>query len=160
MSDANPSLNFDFEMETTNPSESMDVTLHENVCTTNHPQENLLQDDHGLVDTHNFNLLQERLTSLEKSQVTLNENVTALMELVKNFMQTMAQNCHTEETVTEVPLPRASTPLVQTFVGSIPIVGGEPSQAGSSKLDPLLTKETTELLKNMKPPIFKGENQE
>ena len=51
MLNVDPSLNFDFEMETTNPSEPLDTTPNEN------PQDASLYDDHGLVDAHDFNQL-------------------------------------------------------------------------------------------------------
>ena len=93
-------------------------------------------------------------------------------------MQNMAQNRPMGEDNTarnnvsialitrEVPLPWATTPVMGTMVGSVPIVVNEPCKGGPSqqehhvKFDPLLTKETTKLLKNMKPPILKGEEGE
>ena len=59
MSDIDPSLNFDFEVDTTTHGEPMDATLSVNIRTSNNPQEDVLQEDHGLVDAHDFKQLQD-----------------------------------------------------------------------------------------------------
>ena len=100
---------FDFKMENTNLDEPMENTLNMNVCTTNNLQEDTLHD--GLVDAHDFNQLQERFYALEKSHHTLNAYVTTLMESIKTFMQTMAQN-H----------PMGETTTTRTHVSIVPIM--------------------------------------
>ena len=144
MLDVDPSQTFDFKMDNTNSNEPMENTLNTDVCTENNPQEDTLHDDHGLVDTHDLNQLQERFYALETSHGALNANVTTLTELVKTFMQTMAHNSPMGETNTtrtnvsiapitrETPLPRSTTSLMGTMVGSIPILVDEFYEGGPS----------------------------
>ena len=147
MLDVDPSLNFNFEMDTTNLGEPMDSTLNDNVCTSNNPWDDSLHDDHGLVDAHDFDRLQEQFDSLERSHNTLKENVTTLMGWVKTFIHNMSQNLHWGDMTMrrasvsiapitrDVPLPMASTPFVGAFVGSIPLIVSEPCERDSSQLE-------------------------
>ena len=144
MSDVNPSIQFDFEEEAHDAPMDSNPTVDVRMADTEQDKE--LRDDIGLVDMHAFNQLQARFDTLANNHATLNENVTKLTELVKNWMTSFPQT----RLLGDAPLPGASaSPKTPP---SLSIGLDNPLEVN--------TKETMELLKNMKPPVFKGEEKE
>ena len=105
MSDFSPNHRFDFEHDATNnpptnPSNLLDVRMEETTHVdaptgnTTHADDPMaatnegddLGDDFGFVDMQDFLALQHCFDELNRSHATLNQNVTALMEVVKQFI--------------------------------------------------------------------------
>ncbi|MCO5582166.1 hypothetical protein L7F22_036056 [Adiantum nelumboides] len=169
MSDVSPSHQFDFEEDEAHDhvadqppplDASMVDTTHVDACMEHSEDDDDLGNE-GLVDMITFLRLQSRFEALSNSHETLNQNVTMLTELIKKFRSSM-QPPHA---MANAPMPRASA-----SPSSLPNVLGNanmPRATASPSHAPILdthldipTKDTTELLKNLKPPVFKGEDRE
>ena len=59
-----PTLAFDFERDTSSDEEPMDASPG-----VGNPPEDIFHGDHGLVDKHEFNQLQERFNSMQRCHV-------------------------------------------------------------------------------------------
>ena len=102
------------------------------------------QEDHGLVDMHEFRAVTARVDALETTLNTVNTNLSNLNTLFEQFM------AHYASIVSGTATSGGATPVVTPPVVLSPLVG--PSALSA-------TPEAA-MLKNMKPPVFNGEERD
>ncbi|MCO5609563.1 hypothetical protein L7F22_063792 [Adiantum nelumboides] len=103
-----------------------------------------LDGDHGLVDQHDFNYLVTRTATLEHQMKNVNENLTRVTSLLEQYLRSQVPGTSSVPRATEgatMPSPTPRTALD-------PVV------------PPLTSPDVPNMLKNMKPPAFKGEERE
>ena len=181
MSDVSPSHHFDFEETTQNaprneevpPQNSPRATPPQDSSRENPPPsldlESMSDDDEdlGYVDIDDFVQLQNCFDNLSKSHDTLNQNVTMLTELTTNFIKMNppqdAGHAHMHAhagTSLAVPPPHAS-PTITVPSPHVPTTHVTTMQDTHMVFVEDPTKLTTaKVLKNLKPPGFKGEDKE
>ncbi|MCO5573356.1 hypothetical protein L7F22_027125 [Adiantum nelumboides] len=103
-----------------------------------------LDGDHGLVDQHDFNYLVTRTATLEHQMKNVNENLTRVTSLLEQYLRSPVQGTSS--------VPRA------TKGATMP--SPTPRTALDPVVPPLTSPDVPNMLKNMKPPAFKGEERE
>lgn len=148
MADLSLSHQFDFEEEPVNPAALSNPGV--DVCMVDNPplEEDVMADEHGLVDMQTFNNISARFFVMHANFTTLNATITKLMELVATFMKTQSPGAGHAD----VAMPPAGAPPLVT-----PPVTEDVTLHVSSAPDP---KEAVEMLKSMKAPVFWGEDKD
>ena len=143
--DTIPNHHFDFEKNDANdPPQDLNPTQDAFMADTMHNKD--LEEDLCFVDMHDFHQLQSHFDELNKVHAKLNQNKIIFMKLVKIFMSFMQQ----PSVIRNASLPQASASPLPTS-----------SLYGThTTLLEIFIKDTLELIKNLKPPIFKNENKE
>ena len=106
--------------------------------------DDLLRDDHGFVDMQEFGSLTARVVTIETTLTTINTNITNLSALLGQYMlQNTPPGLGSRASGESIPIvmpPPAPSPPVDS-------VGPSATQEGA-------------MIKNLKPPVFKGEERD
>ncbi|MCO5548812.1 hypothetical protein L7F22_002274 [Adiantum nelumboides] len=100
-----------------------------------------LDGDHGLVDQHDFNYLVTRTATLEHQMKNVNENLTRVTSLLEQYLRSQ--------------VPGTSSVLRATEGATMPSL--MPRTALDPVVPPLTSPDVPNMLKNMKPSAFKGQ---
>ena len=120
----------------------------------------------AFIDYEQYTHLLNRTAVLETQMATLNENITKLSDLFNSFIR--SQSMRGRGGISARASGQGTTPLVEIIpptngghgAGASAAVGYNPISNIPNDDGPLPTPEMVALLKNTKPPIFKGEDKE